>query len=254
MALEDAIAALTQQAGLLLDLPQQITNTANGKINQLGNTYNNFLNSFEVSFYVDLGSGLDTNAGTQESPLRTIGKALSLTPPGGLCNVFLKSDYHHTADTTYMVDRGRRLSISGDGPIKNLTFATYTAMYSNVEHRVVNGIRTRGGNIAVHFYNINLVMPERAGAAGLPERAESALIQPVNFAYPANTVHVQFNACTLQVHTNRNGPLIADFGFINLMNNGLTVTGTIAGNWLGSVAAGTASNTLPRLRTNLTSL
>lgn len=45
------------------------------------------------TYYVDQIAGVDTNVGTQAAPLKTIEKALSNTPDGGLCTVVLMADY-----------------------------------------------------------------------------------------------------------------------------------------------------------------
>lgn len=45
------------------------------------------------SYWVDQVTGLDTNPGTLASPFATIDKAIKNTPSGGICNIYLMSDY-----------------------------------------------------------------------------------------------------------------------------------------------------------------
>lgn len=154
MSLEASITALTQQAGLLMDLPQQVNATAQAQIAAIGAAYQARLETLVTSFHVDQVVGLDTNAGTVEAPLRSITKALELTPRGGRCTVFLKTDY--TISGYSLVIDGKSLVIgSGIGGKPNLYFERYVSAGG-----VYRGTRSfqisSGGHVTLQNLTINV--------------------------------------------------------------------------------------------------
>lgn len=95
MSLENSISAFTTQAGLLLDLPQQLVITGQAQIAAVGAAATNRIAIFKSTFYVNGVTGSNANPGTSLLPLATIQKAIDLTPDGGTCIVMLQSAYTH---------------------------------------------------------------------------------------------------------------------------------------------------------------
>jgi hypothetical protein len=161
MSLEQSISDLTTQAGLLLDLPASMAATANAKITSLTTRYDNILASQYVSVYVDAIAGNDANSGTNALPLKTIQAALDLTPRGGICFVFLKTDYHVDSD---ILISNKVLSIrNAGGPMPSLTFAKFTYQVGALTYRSIRHFEFLGAShlflldIKVYFPDTSLM-------------------------------------------------------------------------------------------------
>ncbi len=164
MSLEASIASLAQQAGLLMDLPQQVNAAAQAQIAAIGAAYQDRLGTLKTSFFVDQVNGLDTNAGTLASPFKSIGKALEQTPFGGYCEVALKADYHLAEPLT--ID-GRRLFIFSSGTKKRLTFARLLdqSIQPNYRYPASFSLLNRG---AVVLSGLTVVYPDLTGYSSYP--------------------------------------------------------------------------------------
>lgn len=92
MALEDTIAALTQQAGLLLDLPQQIANAATAKVATLTSLYEARASSKVTTVYVDPILGSDANVGTQAAPYKSLKAAVEKSQTGAVTEIQVNGD------------------------------------------------------------------------------------------------------------------------------------------------------------------
>lgn len=252
MSLESAIAGLTQQAGLLMDLPQQVNAAAQAQITAMGAAYQAALASHDTTFYVDPVTGSDNNAGTSASPFATIGKAVSLTPPGGRCLALLKSNILLQHDVTVSC----HLTIgSADGVTKQLEFQKGTITVGATEYRKLAGFTLRDNN-SLKFVNIRVVMPSDVGYSafsgayyGCPIRYETVLDQVMR--------SLVFYACEISMPAAPFGSaLVANAaGPLALYASTLTmVDQPIAGRWLEGVASGTSAATLNYLRTNLAAL
>ncbi|HRD79046.1 MAG TPA: hypothetical protein PK264_24460 [Hyphomicrobiaceae bacterium] len=165
MSLETQIAALTQQAGLLLDLPQQIATTATAKIAEVTAAYNQRMATFTVTVTVDEVTGLDTQPGTDALPVRTMAKALSMVPVGGVGTIRLASDVTLTA--TIRIANKRVVIVSNSAVRRKLSFAKLPWIAGASTYRGVAAFGLADG-ASLHFNFVELMIPDGAGDAHIP--------------------------------------------------------------------------------------
>lgn len=165
---EQSIAALVEIGGQNLSLPQQIANTATAKIAAVSAAFTAAQNSMEAVYYVEQTAGDDNNLGTEAAPLKSVGKALALTPSGGSCFVRLLSNYHVSGADIVIV--GRRLHVSGaNGIMRDVTHEPYIAAIGATNYRNARcfAVQRHGG---LELSNVRWIMPEApAGSAGLTD-------------------------------------------------------------------------------------
>lgn len=247
---EQQIAAFTQQAGLLLDLPQQIANTATAQINAVGNAYQTRLNTSVGTFWIDQVNGLDTNPGTQASPLKTITKALTLVPMGGRCECRLLTGY--TIDTTIVVDN-RQLILTSFNTVRHpIQFTRKLNQNVVPNQRDIAGIRLIGqASLAIHL--LGIVIPPLDGQWGTYNSGSSELFG----SYGSNMTGAQsvaITSCDITIPETPYSAFVSPFYPITLLVSGVTLLDQpLNGKVVRSITAtaGTATSTLPYLNTNL---
>ena len=158
--LADRIADFETQANQLLDLPQQIADTAAERIDEIGDYWDARVAGMFTRVWVDQGSGDDAAAGTADAPLKSLGEALRRTPPGGVCEVRLAADYHIAQDETV---RQTYLRLTSDGSVRHtVTVERTTATIANTAYRRTTGLWLRE-RAAVEFSGLTLVVPPLDG-------------------------------------------------------------------------------------------
>lgn len=161
MSLETSIAALTTQAGLLLDLPQQVATSAQAQIALVGAEYTNRIAGLAKDVWLDAVVGLDTNPGTEAQPVKTIGKAVSMVPPGGRVTITLLSDYELTADTPI---QNRQVLFRSSGVVRRqITFGRYSWVTGATTYSAVRSFWLWDG-ATIEFDNVKIYMPPQDGA------------------------------------------------------------------------------------------
>lgn len=255
MSLENSIATLTEQVSLVLDSASRVEAAATAQINKVGAAYSSRLAAMSTTFYVDQLLGNDANEGTQASPLKTINRAVALTPPGGgICTTNLLSDYHVDADINLS---GRKLIVGRVGVTRKLTFAKYTLdPGTNVTYRAVRGFVSDGRFCHVALSGLNVELPEAvANEIGLPESTYPAIFKE-QWALAPGAGIFEFYNCSVSVPLERYGPLCGFSGatFISLVTTFGGARGHIRGRVFSGVTdeAGVDPKTLNLLRSNLT--
>lgn len=254
MSLESSIAALTQQAGLLMDLPQQVNAAAQAQIASMGAAYQSHIAGLSVSAYVDQINGLDTNSGALATPFKTIEKALSITPRGGFCCVLLKSDYTLTGDIT--VD-GVHLSIVSDSSIKRaLTFERQLLTAFTPALRAVRQFKLSSGSLNLSGLTINF--PFIDGDWGNYAPANSHIVGG-NGSYQWRPIDVTVFNCNVNIPASPFCSFIQSAVLADLHWYGNTLTGAVTsvnGRLLADQTntAGVDTTTLPYLRTTLSTI
>jgi len=254
MSLEQSIADLQTQAGLLLDLPQEIADQAQSRITQIGNFFDARVNTLMYTAYIDQVSGSDANDGNPDTPLKTIGEALSRTPLGGMCIARLKGDYH--VDETLTVEQ-RYLRIWSDGSVRHkVTFERKSQLIVNTTYRILENFALI--NAQIEFVTLTLEMPAADGTWGnLPEYVAYNGFASIrsSAAWGANVINISY--CDIDIPANKFTSLIG--GGNCLMLNVAAVTmldQALNGNLFYNLTSGsgTDSNTVPWLNTNLTTI
>lgn len=253
MSLESSIAALTQQAGLLMDLPAQVNTAAQVQIAAMGAAYQGRLANLAVAFYVNQASGLDTNPGTLVAPFKSVEKALELTPRGGICTVYLTGPY--LMDRTIVVD-GRHLELQSASSIKHaLSFERYVEAFGGAT--LYRGMRNffiqRLGSIAIR--DLTIVVPQIDGNWGsYPLHGLISGIVGVSGSGAMPIGQVVLGYVDITIGAAPFSHLIGSVGNPIMVNAFAVVSGaSLNGRWFEGITApgGTASTTLPWLVTNL---
>jgi len=252
--LEERIADLQDQAGQLLDLPQQIADTAQQRINQIGSYWDARVQQMRTVAYVDTQAGDDSADGSVGHPLRSIDELLRRTPPGGVATAYLTSGLHIPAggidvDNRYLVVR------SAGSVRQSISLERHTFEQANTTYRATGGFRL-GARGRVAVIGCALQLPDLTGGwdAWPVHVAHAGLVQPSSsYAASGQSVHISY--CDLVVP---DAPYCALIGMFNapieLYAAGLTITGTLEGNMFSQVSQPTATSGLSWLVTNLTTV
>ncbi len=161
--LADRIADFETQANQLLDLPQQIADTAQARINQLGSYWDQHVNNMHTYMHVHQQNGDDAAAGTAQAPLKSIDEALRRTPPGGVCDCILHSGYHFSEPLPVSQTF---LAMSSAGTIRYpVTVERLTREWEGVQKRYSAGIELRYRG-AVMMMGLTVTVPPLDGNWG----------------------------------------------------------------------------------------
>jgi hypothetical protein len=265
MSLEASIATLTQQTGLLLDLPQDVADAAQTQIGLIGTEYTNRLATLIRTVHVNQATGLDTNPGTQALPLKTIGKAVDGTPYGGFVTVILAADYTIGLLGEDLTIRGRHVRLQSDGAVKRrVNFTNYLQVISGSTYRMLRGFNMDHVS-SLMFFGLTVPVPDMNAAPGGSAANAAAILNSGScLIRPADGIShvlcsVSLHSCDVEVTATPYAPIT---GFaaasLNYQENNVTVTGggALNGRRLlnASNTGGTATSTLPFLITNLTTV
>jgi hypothetical protein len=225
MSLENSIAALTAQAGLLLDLPQTIANAAIAQVQNVGAAFTLNQSKMAVNFAVNAVTGLDTNSGVVGSPLKTIKRAVELAPVGCRLGIFLQSDYVMEDD----VDLANvQMTISPDNATRrNFSFTRYVNNATVPASRGLKGFRFFH-NASLVFINIALALPLLDGSwIALPQGSGSQL--PFQrFGTTPGMAAVAFWACEITVPATAYSQMFGPVP-VQLMLGSTTIVGSLNG-------------------------
>lgn len=249
---EQQMTAFLEQAGLLLDLPQGLANTATAQIAAVGAAYAARLASWSGDYVVDDIVGADTNPGTTALPLKTMQRAVALTPPGGRCIIRLNSAIPLNQD---VVVNGQHVFVTSTSATRHvITPNRYQVTSVTPNQKKQFGFRFKGGS--VQLYGVGLALTANDG--NWPTYVANGHY-PLFTPYDASNVMpyaVAINYCDLPWPAAPFGPLLwPDHpASLYMLNNTLNGGLTSLNGWLVHLTtntAGTASTTLPWLRTNL---
>ncbi len=235
---------------MLLDLPQAIATTAQAQIAAISTAYQARLTNFSTTAYVDQVSGSNNNSGLLASPFATIEKALALTPPGGTCDVYLKSNYTLGAN---IVVGGKRLFIHSHNETRDVYFDRFIYVGLVPQLRGLRGFRLAGGS--VHYIGVRVNVPALDGIY-TGYAASSDTLHSTESTSSWLPFSIGLVSASLVLPATPYCRLISGLSEVDLKVFGLTMPGAITdakGWWSEDQAnpAGIAANTLPWLRTNL---
>lgn len=178
MSLEDRIADLQQQAGLLLDLPQAIADEATDQIIRIGNANENIINTQDRVLFIDPVGGDDTAVGSTLEPLQTIQAAINLVPRGGSVDCRLKGDYdmsiHGAVDCA-----GRFVHITSETSVKHsLIFSEFIDNTFSPSRRNLRGLLLGEGS-TLSLRGLRLVWPADVHSSSGFSTVNGAMVQAV---------------------------------------------------------------------------
>lgn len=260
MSIETSIAALMASLNSALALPQQILDMAADKVDAIGDEYRSRIANLSTTFYINAITGDDTNAGTINAPMLSIQAAVLKTPFGGICTVYLQTDYTFSAancPSGITSINGRSLIIASDSSTRRrVTWDVYRQNINGTFYRRTYALVPAQG-ASIVFLGLTLVMPAVSGfeSDALSQMAACIYNDYSPFMY---AVRVNLSLCNIEIPTGAFGPFLA-FMPIELMVNAVVLTGPVT-SYLGRLlhgvtnTSGTNINTLPGVLSNLTSI
>ena len=206
--------------------------------------------SADKTYFINQLTGSDTNDGSAGAPLKTIDKALSNTPVGGLCTAFLQADYVMADSITV---RGRVLFVSSDtsGVFRKLTsgYALSPSGLSNMLH----GFYGFGGS-NVLLRDIEVVLPSATGLNPAPAGNNNSFFRTLDIG-ASPMLPIKLSSCKFTDVAGATAYLCtAAYTAVMLEVYQTTFPSGMAGRYFIGVTAGTAANTLPNVMTNLSTL
>lgn len=201
------------------------------------------------TFYVDQVAGLDTADGSVAAPLRTIQKAVSNTPIGGVCRVLLVGDY--VLDANASVDL-RCLDISSNvaGTKRKLTLTH--GIQSDGAPRL-NGFTFANG-AGMMLGDITLMLPSPAGVNPAPAPFSNSVFKTASSG-STPMFSVKFSSVDVQSAADSLATLFLLLSSAIIFEAvGSTFPSGFAGRYIGGISAGTAVNTHNNILSNLTTL
>lgn len=199
--------------------------------------------------YVHQINGLDTNDGSPLSPLKTIDKAIAITPVGGICSVRLLADYDLPGIISF---DGTALEVRSDtiGTKRSLRPAYF---------KDGNG----GTNLAGFSFHLGaqatlrdlvIELPNAGGQVPAPTGGFNAFLKS-NTTGTAPIVPLKLIDCEIKDLPGATGSLSsASASTLALMVTGVIFPASFSGRYIAGVNAGVASNTLSNILTNIATL
>lgn len=200
------------------------------------------------TFYVDQIAGDDTYVGnTQALPLKTIEKALSNTPAGGLCTVVLINDY--TMNGTITTDK-QMLHIKS--VVSTVKKKLNTPYYVQDDLAKLPGFTFATGGV-IMLTDITLTLPSIAGVP-VPQPFYNALFKTGSVAgIPMQTV--KFSRSEVLQAADATATLFVQLSSaVTFMVTETTFPAGFGGRYISGVASGTNPTALSTVVTNLGTL
>jgi hypothetical protein len=199
------------------------------------------------TYYVDQIAGDDTSVGTQALPLKTIEKALSNTPAGGLCTVVLINDY--TMSGTITTDK-QMLHIKS--LVSTVKKKLNTPYYVQDDIAKLPGITFATGGV-VMLTDITLTLPSIAGVP-VPQPFYNAFFKTGSVAgIPMMTV--KFSRSEVLQAADATATLFVQLSSaVTFMVTETTFPAGFGGRYISGVASGTNPTALSTVVTNLGTL
>lgn len=252
---EEQLAEIVETGGNIneevLAWINQIGTAATTAITSLDDRYNSILAGGLGIFYLDQSEGDDAHDGSENAPIKTIAKALSMVPEGSSIRVKLISDLYVDE---HIDIRNRRLIIEpADANKRHLTFKKDTSVSGSHTYRALYGFRTQmGGGVSLNKMIVN--MPAVEGEGALPSKNASI--------FQGTTVNTDFVADIIFQYCDFNWPANPWGAVTSIWNGSMRVfqcveTGTpLLGYWHSSVDDTAGTNVsevtaIPLFRTDL---
>lgn len=201
------------------------------------------------TFYVHQLDGLDTNDGALATPLKTIDKALAMTPYGGICIIFLLADYALASQVLGF--EGRFLEIRSYDPANQraLRPAYYSASGGQT---ILSGFSSIAGAV-IALREVQLVLPTQIGFTA-PSGINNCFVRTINAgSSPLLAMKMSFTSVT-EVAGATAFLIGADGSAITLEAQDTTFPSGFAGRYVRGAAAGVNPATLSNVLTNLSTL
>ena len=246
MSLESQIADLVTAANGLIA-------TFNGKNTSINASVAAAIAAIPVglkNYYINALTGDDTAAGTAAAPLKTLDKALSTTPVGGVCVAYLQTDY--VMNVALNID-GRFLHLRSDvsGTKRKVTCNYYLTSDGSATY-LAGFVQYNGAQVMVT--DLTFALPSPAGFNPAPTGFVNALFK-TNSSAGTVVCSVKMTGCEVLAPADFLGFIVGSPNcaiILEVLN--VSFPASFGGRYVHLVAAGTNPATLPNLLTNLSSL
>lgn len=209
------------------------------------------------SWYVDPVNGLDTNPGTQLLPFKTINKAISATPPSGVCTAYVMDDYDLTAgigsQCSVLILSG--VAKNGVRPKLKPKYVTSTDA-NNVTTTNMTGLNMYLASNLISIRDMDIYLPSPAGFNPAPNNSRAG-----SFFRGFSSVNVPtvFNVSLENVAVTMAPDWFGNFIGVTASSVILATTNVqfpsgFAGRYVSNVAAGALVKDLGHVMSNLASL
>ncbi|MDH0133535.1 hypothetical protein N7381_09780 [Pseudomonas asiatica] len=202
------------------------------------------------NYYINALTGDDTAVGTAAAPLKTLDKALSSTPVGGVCVAFLQTDY--VLNVALNID-GRFLHLRSDtSGVKRKVTCNYYLTSDGSATYLAGLVMYNGAQIMTT--DLTFVLPSPAGFAPVPTGFVNALFK-TNSSGGTVICAVKMSSCDVTAPADFVGWMVGSpncaiiFEVLNV-----SFPAGFGGRYVQNVASGTSPATLPNLLTNLATL
>ena len=202
------------------------------------------------SYYINALTGDDSAAGTAAAPLKTLDKAVSNTPVGGVCMAYLQADYQLTG--VINVD-GRYLHVRSDtsGVRRKLTSGYYSS--TSAGDTYMSGFVMHNGGY-VMATDLSLVLPSPAGLSPAPTGFTYSMFR-TNLSGGTVLAGIKLSSCDITVAADWAGWILgAPNSALVFEAYNVTFPAVFGGRYVYAVTSGTSPATLPNLLTNLPAL
>ena len=199
------------------------------------------------TYYVDQIAGVDTNVGTQAAPLKTIEKALSNTPDGGLCTVVLMADYTMSGAITT-----NKQFLHVKSLLSTVKVKLNTPYYLQDDVSKLPGFTFATGGVIL-LTDITLTLPSIAGMP-VPQPFYNSFFKTGSVA-GIPMITVKFSRCEVLQAGDATATLFVQLSSaMTFMVTETTFPAGFGGRYISGVASGTAPVALSTVITNLGTL
>lgn len=232
---------LDTDIGNLIASSDDLIQTFNNKKTEIDSALQNALATLPETmktFFIDQVNGDDTNSGTENSPLLSIGEALKRTAWNHSCDIKLMSDYH--ISRLYSNTPGGVLISSHDESQKVITFASS-----------ISPENPHGPGFYTSFLGYNFI---RVSNIKLVAATLDPHINYQGMFYTHGHTFIELDNGEIDLPVNSNQFIAHSNRSFSLIVSGVITPANMAGRWIQGVAAGTSSSTLSEVAsTNLPS-
>ncbi|WP_054888420.1 hypothetical protein [Pseudomonas sp. NBRC 111118] len=247
MSLETEIAALTTEARGLLNYFTGIRASINDTVAKAVAA----VPTMKKIFYLNALSGSDTNDGlTSDKPLKTIEKAVAMTPVGGVCSLRLQTDYDMTTEINI---ENIKVELRSDVIATKRTLRPkYFKSTDGLTTYIANFAALLGAEVSLR--DMTLVMPTATAVTPAATGGGNAFLK-VNASSPATMLGVKLVNCDVTDEAGATAFLTSgSVSGLVLSVTGTTFPAGFAGRYCAAVAAGTSASAVNNLVTNLNTL
>ncbi|GAB7529392.1 hypothetical protein PS3A_18010 [Pseudomonas sp. 3A(2025)] len=246
MSLETEIAGLSGKATALIDYFTSIRASITASIASAVAA----APAISRTFYVSQVSGDDNALGNADSPLKTIDRAITSTPSGGVADIILLEDYTLAANISV---GSRRIIIRGENEASTARKLTVN------EFLMPNGMKRFGGfqvnrAASLDLADMTIALPDSAGGLAASLDTYYALIFAGGSRLPG-FMPIKFFNVNFTLRGTFTGKIVGTgFPSLALTASSCVIPTALEGSLISGVAAGKDPNTIPWLVTNITKL